>query len=132
MEAIPGCPASVHGPSCGEAEQPQGYTAAELLRFSKTAACKMLATPHDCFHNLLYRICKPTKPSNVGAQHWVLFDLCCITSRVTTRVALRSMVLRLFLPLEDVTQCVQLHLDHAVQKSLLFNCPLLLVLSPSF
>lgn len=81
VEAIPDCPASVHRPCCGEAEQLQGYTPAELLRLSNRAACKMLATPHYCFLNLLYKICKAPKLSNVGAQHWMFFNLYYITSR---------------------------------------------------
>lgn len=116
MEAIAGGPTSVHSPNCGEAGQLQGYTPAEFLRFSNSAACKMLAIPHDCFHNLFYKICKPAKLSNMGAQHWMLFDMCYITSRATTSVALRLMVLRLFLPVEGVTHCVQIRLDHAVQN----------------
>ena len=118
MEATPDCSASVHRPPCGKAEQLLGYAPVELLRFSKWTACKMLVTPHGCFLNLFYNICKAPKLSKVGAQHWILFDLCYITSKGRTNVALRLMVLRLFIPIEDVTQCVNICLDHAVQNLL--------------
>lgn len=66
----------------------------------------MLLTPRGCFLNLFYKMRKLPKLSKVGAQHWILFDLCYITSKGRINVALRLMVLRLFIPLEDVTQCV--------------------------
>lgn len=52
VEVILHCPASVHSPCCGEAEQLHGYTPAELLRFSKSAACKMLQP-----HIVVFTIC---------------------------------------------------------------------------
>lgn len=100
----------------GRAEHLLGYVPIALLRFFKWTAYKMLVTPHGFFLNFFGKIYKPSKPSKVGSQHWILFDLCYITSKGRTNVALRLMVLRLFILIEDGTQGVQVCFDHAVQN----------------
>jgi len=80
-----------------------------------------MLTPPGCFLNLFYNICKPPKLSKVGAQHCILFDLCYITSKGRTNVALRLMDLRLFIPTDDVIQCVQICPDRVVQNLFYLN-----------